>query len=431
MRVPKFNAPDEPAHFNYVRHLATTGTLPVLQPGDYDQAALERLTTARFPDSLSIDGVRYAAHHPPLYYLVGASLYLGVAERPLNDQVLALRGLSVLFSVLTIVAVYGLALAALPGRRAVALGAAVFAGGVPMFQFLGGAVENDSLAVLLATTVLLVLVQGLRAGFSRRRSLLLGLLLGLVLLTKTTVYGVLPVALLALWARAHLDGSRETTPWVASGSMALVKRVAPLAAWFRQGVLVYVLALVLSAWWFARNALTYGWLDPFGLRRHDAVVLGQPRSVLGWPWLEHLVTTTFQSFWAQFGWMGILVDRRLYQVMVLLTAVAIAGLLVWGIRLARRDFVQDRPGAWALGLLGLFVLIIAGEFLFYNLTFVQAQGRYLFPAIGPLAHFFALGLVTLLPRRWQLVVPVGLYLGLFAFSYLCLYRFVIPFFAAG
>ena len=49
VRVPAWQAPDEPAHYNYVHELASTGQLPVLRMGDYDQAYLEQLTSQGVP----------------------------------------------------------------------------------------------------------------------------------------------------------------------------------------------------------------------------------------------------------------------------------------------------------------------------------------------------------------------------------------------
>ncbi|MCX7852147.1 MAG: hypothetical protein N2383_05130, partial [Caldilineales bacterium] len=44
-----------------------------------------------------------------------------------------------------------------------------------------------------------------------------------------------------------------------------------------------------------------------------------------------------------------------------------------------------------LGLLGFQAVLVAAGYAWYNLTFVQHQGRYLFPALLPLAIAFALG----------------------------------------
>ena len=150
-------------------------------------------------------------------------------------------------------------------------------------------------------------------------------------------------------------------------------------------------ALVLSAWWFARDLAVYGWPDLFGLSRHDAVVVGQPR----WPGLgenlesvRFLAYSLFRSFWAQFGWMAVVIDPRLYWLELLLMALALGGIWrVW------RQMVPDWPPAAAQGLrvllaaLGMVVVEVIG----YNLSFIQAQGRYLYPAILPIGLLLALG----------------------------------------
>jgi hypothetical protein len=68
--------PDEPAHYNYVRFVALERSLPVLQPGDYDQGYLERIKAERFPPSMPIDSIRYEFWQPPLYYILAAPIYL-------------------------------------------------------------------------------------------------------------------------------------------------------------------------------------------------------------------------------------------------------------------------------------------------------------------------------------------------------------------
>lgn len=431
LKVPKWNAPDEPAHFNYVKHLATTGTLPVLQPGDYDQDYLLQLTTARFPDSLPVDGLRYESHQPPLYYLLGAVVYKASEGASLDRQVMALRALSIFFGALLLLAVYALAGLTLPGRPLLALAATAFVGAVPMQQFLSAAVQNDSLSLLVMTLVLAVLVAGLRYGFADRLALVLGLLLGLALLTKVTIYGAVPLALLAILVRRRWQVRPDLASGGTTGGTLTFSVSRPAAGLGRQLALVGGPALLVSGWWFVRNALTYGWLDPLIQARHAAAVVGQPRTVYSWQGLEYLATTTFQSFWAQFGWMGILVDRRLYQALLLLTVIGTVGLAVWLWRLTSGRERSDRPARWSLSVLGLSFFVVLGEFLYYNLTFIQAQGRYLFPALGPIGIFFAGGLLALAPRRLAWAGAVALWLAFLVLDYLCLFRFVAPYFGTA
>jgi hypothetical protein len=47
-------------------------------------------------------------------------------------------------------------------------------------------------------------------------------------------------------------------------------------------------------------------------------------------------------------------------------------------------------------------------YIWYNLSFVQFQGRYLFPALIPLGFFFSLGLWEVLSLRWGWWLAAGL-----------------------
>ncbi|MEK7216958.1 MAG: hypothetical protein AAB289_15335, partial [Chloroflexota bacterium] len=94
--TPRWQAPDEPAHFNYARHIADGAGLPVLRPGDYDQQQLERLVSNRFPSGEPADGLKYESHQPPLYYAAAALLLTVLESRDLGQQVVALRLLSLL-----------------------------------------------------------------------------------------------------------------------------------------------------------------------------------------------------------------------------------------------------------------------------------------------------------------------------------------------
>jgi len=71
-----------------------------------------------------------------------------------------------------------------------------------------------------------------------------------------------------------------------------------------------------------------------------------------------------------------------------------------------RPAVDDAVASCALlGLSGLFTL--AG-YLWYNLTFVQHQGRYLFTALAPIGLLVAVGLRELLSRRGAAIAAVVL-----------------------
>ena len=54
-------------------------------------------------------------------------------------------------------------------------------------------------------------------------------------------------------------------------------------------------------------------------------------------------------------------------------------------------------------LLAVWVVLTVGGYLYYNVTFVQHQGRYLFPALIPIGLAFAIGWWYILEKMKQLL----------------------------
>lgn len=200
LATPLWQAPDEPAHYNYVRYLIEQRALPVLHQSDYDFAYLERIKAARFPPSLSIDPIRYEFHQPPLYYLAAAVV---AAPFPPAARPFVLRLFSAVLGACLLWVAYRTVSAIAPEQPAWALGAAAFVATVPMHVALTAAVSNDTLAELIVGLVLLALVRRTLRGaaaWSAAGDARLGLLLGLGLWTKTTTYVLLPLTVFALLA---------------------------------------------------------------------------------------------------------------------------------------------------------------------------------------------------------------------------------------
>jgi predicted MFS family arabinose efflux permease len=77
--------------------------------------------------------------------------------------------------------------------------------------------------------------------------------------------------------------------------------------------------------------------------------------------------------------------------------------------------------------------VVALLYLYYNATFVQFQGRYLFSALISLGLAAAAGLSAwgelaerLLRRRAGWLVPAGALLAMAALCVFALYRFILP-----
>ena len=395
VKTPPWQMPDEPAHYNYIKYLAENYRLPVLQMGDYPHDYLEEIKAKQFPPEMSIEPLRYEFHQPPLYYVLATIVYKLFAGR-----LLPLRLLSVLLGCCLLWVAYRIAKEIFPRDEALALGTTAFVAFVPMHIAITTAVNNDTLAELILAVILWMLVRYVRDGDEGiGRFVGLGVLIGLGLLTKITTLVAIPLALAAVLVReGWLERHRESTLRArALKGEAFARRFLLLAS------CILLPALLLALPWFLRDVLVYGGFDIFGLQRHDAIVIRQPRTA---KWLVQLgatrfakefILTTFRSFWAQFGWMGILVDQRIYLILALLCAVVGLGLVLFVIRNVRQRTLSS-PQRMALGLLALSALLTFLSYLWYNLKFVQHQGRYLFPALVPIGLAFALGLREVLAR---------------------------------
>ena len=439
VKTPDWQVPDEPAHYNYIRQLATEGQWPVLQPGDYDQSYLARLTGERFPPELSLQAVEYEDHQPPLYYLLATPVYL-----LFDGALVPLRMFSVVLGAGIVLLAYAVVAEVFPQQPRIALGTAAFVAFLPQHVAMMAGVNNDSLAELWIGLTLWLAIRQFqscavpggrerrdgwlssviaRSVFLRRSNLQaavvrLGVVLGLGLVTKTTclpIAAALAVTLLTVWWR---DGDGN---W-----KGLLRTLA----------LTFGPALIIAAPWWMRNLSLYGGLDLYGLANHDAVVLGQPRT-LQWiqekglgAWLERGLTFTFQSFWGQFGWMGVLMPTWLYRALALWSGVLAGGVLAW--RCQRREN-KGRDAALTLMVMTLVFTLLA--YGYYNRTFVQHQGRYLFPALIPLALGTALSSEALLnvlynrvrcPERLRPLAFAIPYLAMVALDLYALWRLILP-----
>jgi len=245
----------------------------------------------------------------------------------------------------------------------------------------------------------------------------IGLLLGLGFLTKGTVYLMAPVVGFAILWRYRPD-------WM---------------TFIHNALAVFLPALLLGSLWWVRNLIVYGGLDLMGKRRHDEVVVGQIRTA---EWIgqfglaetiNRFVQTTFNSFWGQFGWMALPMPFWIMRLLAILTAVSLIGLMlapfIWT-KSSRRALISNL----FLLILLLLLLLTTSLHIGYNLTFVQHQGRYLFPALIPIGLGTAVGLGT-----WALwlqrpsgsrfsflpyLIPLGLGIGLITLNIYVLWRFI-------
>ncbi len=462
--TPVFEASDELWHYPMVRHLADGNPLPV-----------------QVFDPALAGPWNQEASQPPLYYVLAAALTFWIdtsdmaqvrwlnphvdngvitadgninlaihdpAADPWAGTLLAVRVIrlfSVLLGAATVYLTYRIAVEIAPGRPDVALLAAALNAFLPMFLFISGAVNNDNLAVPLASLALLLMIRIVarrRGGYFPVRWTewaAVGAVLGLAALTKEGTLGLFPLAfgtaVVAAWQRwegergrgdAEEQGSRGAGEqgggrergsggafWVAVRGLAaaLVLVVGPAAA--------------IAGWWYARNVALYG--DWLGWNAFIAV-LGQRATPASLAQLWGERRGFMMSFWGLFGGVNVPMPLWIYAVLNGFLVLCVVGFLVYLLRLARGEWRAWRAGhgtvrrrlLWAverhfgLIVIGLFAAAVVYGLVQWATTTWSSQGRLVFTALAALSVLMALGwtaLVELLGRlRSGLVAAPAVFL---------------------
>jgi len=360
--IPLGEAPDELAHFRYIRYVAEHGRGP--------RTAEER------------DVVGYKGHEPPLYYVVCSAATSWVDTRTLprlkeidpdryprhsipdevlirdavlhtEDEAFPYRGavlvwhlarlLSLLMGVGTLVVVYLLARDIFPRHPHIPVVAVVITALAPQYVYLSSVLNNDNLAVLFSSLALWVMVRIARGDGGVREYVLLGALIGLGRLTKFYTIVLLPLALLAI-------------AYAAWRSRSLRK------LWTGALVTLIVLLLVSASWLWAiepdyGEAVPQGWgaqayrlLDVVHMERWFSSsgrgkvgggVMALPKALLNF-WRQEpgrWAVLLFKSYWAYFGAVTLEASVEVY-----LFFLAIVLLCFWGLGRRAARFLQARSG---------------------------------------------------------------------------------------
>ncbi|MFN2202203.1 MAG: hypothetical protein ACK2UO_13410 [Caldilineaceae bacterium] len=406
--VPPFETPDEIWHFAFVQALAEGEGLPVSEantqamwrqqgvqaPGYYIAAAAITgwIDQSDFPGIFARANPHAAIGEPGATSNRNYLVHHRDENWPWTGSILALhitRLFSIALGAITLWASYQ-AVAPVIGVAQALGGLAVFAF-IPQFIFISAAASNDNAVNALVALVLWRLVTlvvrpepGLVSQYGahwRRDFLILGLLLGLALLSKLSALGLVGLTGLAVfycaWRVRSLRPVLEAILWIG----------IPVAA--------------IAGWWYVRNWRLYG--DPLAWNIWESNILLRVDTA-SWRAIAAEFTSLERSFWGLFGWLNLAYPEAVY---LLLRAILL--LIVVGCALALvRWFVHGRKveQRWLGGLLLLaWLMILTISWLRFMRIAPAAQGRYFFPAAPTLVLLIAVGLQAW--RVWTLNWLVG------------------------
>ncbi len=432
--TPVFEASDELWHYPMIRHLADGNPLPVQV---YDPALAGPW--------------KQEASQPPLYYYLGAALTFWIdtsdmeqvrwlnphvdngiitqdgntnlaihdpQANPWQGTLLAVRLVrlfSVLLGAVTVYFTYRIAKEVTPTRPEIALGAAAANAFLPMFLFISGAVNNDNLAIPLASLAVWLMIRMVGKQYSvgsdqysvgstgywilDTRYWLLGSVIGLGLLTKEGTFGLLPLAwgtlFIAAWQR-----NRQ------------IYNLQSLISLLLRSLLSFAVLLIpvtlIAGWWYIRNIQLYG--DFLGWSAFIAV-LGQRAHPADLAQLWDERWGFLLSYWGLFGGVNIPLPTWVYHTLNGMLLVAVLGFPVYLWReikggkgkvkaqslIANLFYFVERHFPLVVCL--LFSLAVVFGLVQWATTTWSSQGRLVFTALSTLTVLMVVGLVGWMPPR--------------------------------
>jgi len=385
VRVPLGQAPDEAAHWEYARHIATQHALPIFMGAPPPQPG-------------------YEFHQPPLYYLLCAPFWM-----LLNDQLASYssRIVSALFGLATLVLIGKAARHLWPQRDDFMVLATGFAALWPLHLSVSAASGNDAAAGFFCAALFYGMARGGTQGWNQRDVLWIGCCAGLGLWAKTTTLPVSIVTLLLAWGLSRQERAPHYGRLPAPVVMALV-------------------GLIVAAPLLIRNQLLYG--DPLGWSAFaQAATAGTPgfplmsqAGISFFVYVRGLLLILFCTAWGFFGGPGRAVNAirplaeapqplpapllPLVAVCALATLVGVIGLVRPRTPMSEADDENSRVVMrwWYVGLL----LIFLGWAQFAYQHFSGAQARYLHPALLPMCVLGALAWSNIFVGRTRLIATL-------------------------
>ncbi|WP_291983455.1 hypothetical protein [Luteitalea sp.] len=316
--VPPFEPPDELAHLQYARFVATTGSLPsevpahdsewrassyefVQQPLYYlGAAALLKATGLEAPGPAVTLNPRSRLHaggtEPSIFWHAGppqpATGHRALRVLRLASLLMALATTWIIARLLTTVTSDPLVVATVAGGL----------GLIPQWCAVMGAVSTDPPATLLAAAATLAIARVTRGRGTTGLLLLTGLLIGAAYAVKATAVFLAPMAILACLLAARRAGQERT------GASTGGEPVAILAAALRPVLLVGAGIVLAAAWLHVRAWMVFGDPSAHAFKRAVLEAGGFVPTAGPMPWTPEfwaqMRVMVFEPFWARFGSLG-------------------------------------------------------------------------------------------------------------------------------
>jgi 4-amino-4-deoxy-L-arabinose transferase-like glycosyltransferase len=427
--TPLWQAPDEPAQFEYILLIADRGR----PTEDLDLRIQERIVEdviardffrfgggARPPEEAprTFEAIwpgqaRYVGRQPA-YHILAAVIVKGMGDAPVADQVRAVRLFSALLFGLTVAAVFLTGLLLLPSRFRLAVAAGAVAALWTMPAYIGGTVNNDNLAMLVGSLMFLAIAYAERRGYRSEVVIAIVVLAILAFYVKRTTLALIPLAALVLLAAVWRAGRRARI----AGAAVLVFGGASLVAAIATFPPLREAAIAVANRYLANVSVADNLAAIEGISPRWQTVLTS--------FLE-VAAPFHQSFLGLYGWLAAPLAPVWYGIGSAVVLVVLVGL--WRFGLASFPDL-DGPARAGIRWLAVGLTFSLGLLFTYALYFSQdgtaPQGRYLYVALAPMVILGGLGVSALVPRGLRPAAAFAAVASVAAFDLIAIASALIP-----
>jgi 4-amino-4-deoxy-L-arabinose transferase-like glycosyltransferase len=383
--VPVFEAPDENLHLDYINYVTFYKSIPNQYEGMENKE--------KFVGQ---------GHQHPLYYLItgfinynlnnGRKITInpqfnklhiwnggnegkvpyyknitdGVFDSDKDKRIFYfLRILSVLFGAVNLIFVYKISELFSENKEFSVFPVFILAS-LPQFAFISAMINNDNLAILLCTICLFLIIKMFKYGYTLKAAILLGIFLGLAILAKKTLLFLLPGLVIMFFYR----------------SISIDKEYISFLKYLS---IVLMITLLICGWYFIRNYILYSGLLGTQMEIDTMPGLVNKKSLFSYYFLNPFLPGLFHSFIGSFGWMNLKIPSYIYMFYALLGFIALLGYI-------KSDIIKKDKMSHNFILMILFIFLCLSGIIYFNLTYNQYQGRYMFPVASFIILILSFGL---------------------------------------
>jgi len=382
--IPPFEAPDEQFHLQYINFVSKYNTLP-----------------NQYKDTQIPEGSVGQGHQHPLYYiLMGTLNYFLNSDSNLEfnlinnkkhdwtkeiegklpvfnhanvnaftnseDEVLfyCIRAFSILLSLLNLFFIIKIARLFFK-EHALIIFTCFFVATLPQFIFISAVINNDNLANLLSTICIYLIMKNSIKDSSKSDYIYLGILIGVGILAKKTLLFIIPAFLLI--------ESLKFITYKTNKKQILIGTFLTITFIF-----------LISSWYFIRNKLIYGDFMANQMELDTLRALINEKSLFSMYFITPFFPSFIRSFIGALGWMNLILPIYIYAFYILLFIISLFGFAKNGIK----RLISNNLVVYIM----ILILGCLSGIIYFNLTYNQSQGRYIFPVISVISILFTFGL---------------------------------------